>query len=354
MRTRRGLYFYGDDIMEIKKPTTIDEQVELLKSRGLIFSNEEEPELREWLININYYRLSGYWWIYECKAPDCSPREHKFQDETTWKQVKRTYIFDQKFRRLISIAIEKVEVSIKARWSQYLAEKCSCSHPHEQKSLFQKDFHDDYTYKKLVSSYNKSTELYSCHYKKKYPELKTPPIWVCALLLTLGEMLNWLKSLNKPLERNNILRPYGFDESVLISFLTHLTWVRNTCAHNGRLWNRKTNKLFTAPTADSEIKDLLIFNTTVNNRLDSKIYNTLLMLHVMLHSIDKKFLFLSEVKDLIKQNTYINPTHMGFPENWEELKLWKTLPLTKSQKHRKNIEDTRKKKRKHKRKNISA
>lgn len=62
---------------------------------------------------------------------------------------------------------------------------------------------------------------------------------------------------------------------------------------------------------------------------------------------DKNFLFLSEVKDLIKQNTYINPTHMGFPENWEELKLWKTLPLTKSQKHRKNIEDTRKKKRKH-------
>lgn len=78
------------------------------------------------------------------------------------------------------------------------------------------------------------------------------------------------------------------------------------------------------------------------------------MLHVMLHSIDKNFLFLSEVKDLIKQNKYINPTHMGFPENWEELKLWKTLPLTKSQKHRKNIEDTRKKKRKHKRKNFSA
>ena len=45
---------------------------------------------------------------------------------------------------------------------------------------------------------------------------------------------------------------------------------------------------------------------------------------------------------------------MGFPENWEDLKLWKTLPLTKSQKHRKNIGDTKRKKRKHKRKNISA
>ena len=323
--------------MEIKKPLTIAQQVDLLKERGLLITTKEEVELREWLININYYRLSGYWWIYENKAPTCSPREHEFKPVTTWKKIKYTYIFDQKFRRLISIAIEKIEISIKARWSQYLAETLCCSHPHERKSLFGDKFHNtsNATYKKLVDSYNKSTELYACHYKERYPELKTPPIWVCALLLTLGEMINWLKSLKTPADRNAILRPYGFDEEVLLSFFTHLTSIRNICAHNGRLWNKRTKKLFIKPTATSEIKEYFIANELDDNKLDSKIYNTLLMLHLILKNIDKDFLFLSEVKDLISQNKYIDPKHMGFPENWKELNLWKTLPITKSQKQRK-------------------
>lgn len=218
-----------------------------------------------------------------------------------------------------------------------MAETLCCSHPHERKSLFGDKFHNtsNATYKKLVDSYNKSTELYACHYKERYPELKTPPIWVCALLLTLGEMINWLKSLKTPADRNAILRPYGFDEEVLLSFFTHLTSIRNICAHNGRLWNKRTKKLFIKPTATSEIKEYFIANELDDNKLDSKIYNTLLMLHVILKNIDKDFLFLSEVKDLISQNKYIDPKHMGFPENWKELNLWKTLPITKSQKHRK-------------------
>jgi len=41
--------------MEIKKPLTIAQQVDLLKERGLLITTKEEVELREWLININYF-----------------------------------------------------------------------------------------------------------------------------------------------------------------------------------------------------------------------------------------------------------------------------------------------------------
>lgn len=37
---------------------TIDQQIELLKSRGMKFHNETKA--KHYLLNLNYYRLSGY------------------------------------------------------------------------------------------------------------------------------------------------------------------------------------------------------------------------------------------------------------------------------------------------------
>lgn len=39
---------------------TIDEQIALLKSRGMLFSDEDKAKL--YLSNISYYRLSAYWY----------------------------------------------------------------------------------------------------------------------------------------------------------------------------------------------------------------------------------------------------------------------------------------------------
>ncbi len=42
----------------MKEFKTIDEQVSILRGRGLIINNENK--LKKYLINYNYYRLSGY------------------------------------------------------------------------------------------------------------------------------------------------------------------------------------------------------------------------------------------------------------------------------------------------------
>lgn len=46
--------------MANKLPKTIDEQLVLLKQRGMIFKNEANAINH--LKNISYYRLKGYWW----------------------------------------------------------------------------------------------------------------------------------------------------------------------------------------------------------------------------------------------------------------------------------------------------
>jgi abortive infection bacteriophage resistance protein len=309
-----------------KPPTSITEQIELLQSRGLLFSSDEECDLKTWLMNVNYYKLSGYWLIFEIQDSTIQGRSHKFKPGTTWKLVKQTYIFDQKFRKLIFTAIEKIEVSVKARWSQYLAMTYG-PHPHENKHVFSPFIYDGYnhnakasTYNKLTTSYQKSNTLYAKHYREHYPELKTPPIWVVSLIITFGNLVNWVKYLKSSKDRNTILNYYGFDERIMISFLTHLIEIRNICAHSGRLWNRNTNREFIVP---KTLADIFIKNS--DGTPSRKIYNTLLMMSKVLKIIDPNYPFLYFVKRLIEDNYLINPSYMGFPEDWKELPIWDDL-----------------------------
>ena len=50
------LFIYS---MSNQKPRTIEEQFQLLRSRGMVFSNEEEA--KQCLAHISYFRLKYYW-----------------------------------------------------------------------------------------------------------------------------------------------------------------------------------------------------------------------------------------------------------------------------------------------------
>ena len=48
--------------MTVLKPATIiDQQIEILRERGMAL---DESLARQWLANVSYYRLSGYWYSY--------------------------------------------------------------------------------------------------------------------------------------------------------------------------------------------------------------------------------------------------------------------------------------------------
>lgn len=312
-------------VTSIKQPTTIEQQINQLKTRGMII--HDESDIRQWLSTVGYYRLSGYWWMYEERYPLCSPRNHKFKKDTSWDQVKHTHIFDQKFRRLISTGIEKIEVAVKASWAQYLATQYNTSHPHEDSSIFKKEVCEKSktkgvrtSFDLLVQSYQKSKEPFALHYKAKYPTINTPPIWVSSLLLTLGELLNWINGIKRRQDKKAIFANFPFAYKPMQSVLNNLRWVRNVCAHNGRLWNKRTPFVF-VPIKDIDSK--LIKSSSNSNELDSKIYNTIIAMAEILKTIDPDYPFIYFIKDLIIHSKYINPKLMGFPDDWKALPEWK-------------------------------
>ena len=90
------------------KPALLyQQQIQQLKDRGLLFSDERKA--LHILKNISYYRLSGYWYpLLEDKAL------HTFKTGSTFDNAFRLYCFDRELRKIIGAEVEKLEIAIRS------------------------------------------------------------------------------------------------------------------------------------------------------------------------------------------------------------------------------------------------
>lgn len=108
-----------------KPSKTYAEQVEILRSRGMIIDDVLKAELA--LRHLNYYRLCGYWLPFETENNASSL--HIFKNGTRFEDVLAVYTFDRKLRLLLMDAVERIEISVRAQWAYSVAQKYG-SHAH--------------------------------------------------------------------------------------------------------------------------------------------------------------------------------------------------------------------------------
>ena len=87
----------------IKQSTTYIQQIDKLRSRGCIITDEVQAV--EILSKVNYYRLTAYFLPF--KQSDTS-----YMPGTDFATVYRIYEFDRKFRNILFTAIEEIEVNL--------------------------------------------------------------------------------------------------------------------------------------------------------------------------------------------------------------------------------------------------
>jgi abortive infection bacteriophage resistance protein len=125
MRTRAGFLFMANQYN--KKALTIDEQITLLKSRGLNFS--DETHAKHYLNFISYYRFSGYTISFEVNNQN-GQRSHTFKTATDLKDILKLYDFDRHLRILVMDAIERIEVAIRTQICLQMSTRYNDSHWH--------------------------------------------------------------------------------------------------------------------------------------------------------------------------------------------------------------------------------
>ncbi|KTD15539.1 AbiD phage protein-like protein [Legionella gratiana] len=221
--------------MEFTQPfLTIQEQLELLSDRGLIIDDAAEHYLQ----HLNYYRLSGYWLpFYEDDS------SNNFKSDTKFSDILNLYIFDRELRLLLLDGIERIEVSVRTQWAYHLSQYHG-AYAYMDCNLSNNSFWHTQNLIALEKEIKRSDELFISHFKKNNI---APPIWAICEVQSFGLLSRWLKCMKPTQPRNKIAETYHVDYQVLVSFIEHLSYARNLCAHHSRVWNKKMTKTMKIP-----------------------------------------------------------------------------------------------------------
>lgn len=287
---------------------TLDQQLDILISRGVDIKEEDRESAKDFLLKNNYYRISGY---------SLTLRNHDvFYDNVTFQNIIDIYNFDHKLRHILLEHLEEVEVQIKSIFA-YEFSKLYGGIGY----LDSNNFTNLNEYLRIISKANEqsdknlSDEAYIQHYVNDLHE--NMPIWAYVDLLTFSD-ISILYSISKPELQNTIADRFGLKNNnkadLLKEYLRGLTILRNFCAHGRRLFNR----LFVRkPTLSSKEKKLLLKNE--NGIVDnSHLFGFILELKRILPCDDYGKLKASII-DLSNKYPFVGMKYYGFCENWENL-----------------------------------
>lgn len=277
-----------------KQFLNIIEQVELLKSRGLIVKDEER--LLFYLNHISYYHLSVYFKAFQGS-------DNKFRENTNFEDVLNIYYFDKKLRLLLLDLLERIEMSLKSALSYKMTQ--------EKRDIFWY-LSDKYNYQKnnnkIVDIINKSRaskEIYITHFFNNYSD-ENLPVWLFFELLSFGACVAIVKGLDNS-DKKVISDFYGLSKKT-IQMLHQLSVLRNSCAHYSWVWNKRfTLEVSTSP----EYNNLFI---GVNTR---SLYALIIFMQIFIKKISPSSDWLDKLENLIEEHN-IEIERMGFPRDWKE------------------------------------
>ena len=164
----------------------------------------------------------------------------------------------------------------------------------------------------------KSREDFVLHYFDKYTLEHDLPLWMACELLTFGGTLTLFRNLATTIKRE-IATEYGVADRVLESWLLSLNFIRNICAHHGRLWNRGMgNKEPAIPRTHKHPE----WHVPVEISSD-RVFGVLTVLYYLLRQVAPKSHWQDRLLALFDKYPDVPLRFMGFPNNWKDCPIWK-------------------------------
>jgi len=211
-----------------KPALTFEQQVALLEERGL-----KIPDGRAALATlrqVNYYRLSAYWYPLRESGADT------FVRGASLDTVLRLYEYDRRLRILMLDGIERAEILARTHVAYELAHSCS-PFAHAEAGTFDGRFNHEQWYEALVEELERSTETFVNHFRTKYDGFPRIPIWMACEVMSFGTLSRMFKGMQRE-HQARVAKAFDVHWRVAQSWLHSLVYVRNVCAHHARLWNR--------------------------------------------------------------------------------------------------------------------
>lgn len=298
----------------------IDEQIEILKSKGLVINDLDKT--KDILFRENYFFISGYRHMFMR-----GNKEKGFIEGTTFEELYAVFVFDRKIRNIMFKYILVIENNIKSIISYQLSKKYGFKdkdylNPKNftQDALRVRQVYDVLNKMKRQIRVNGKQHTATLHYISNYGYI---PMWILVKVLSFG-LISELYGILKTEDQVTVSEFYDLNTETLGIYLALLSNFRNLCAHEDILYDHRTQRQIPntkyhyeleIPKDEEEYKygknDLFALIIIFKQMLrDEEFVDLINELSYEIDVLDGKV-------DTVPLNTILNK--IGFPDNWREI-----------------------------------
>ena len=298
---------------------TIDEQIEILRSKGMVF--EDYDKAREILMRENYFFLNGY------RSPFLMNGTKRFIEGTTFEELYSLFTFDRFFRNIIFKNVLIVENNYKSIYSYVLSKKYGYKEKDylninnfDRSKEKNRQINDLLRKLKRQIRINGYQHQATSHYINNYGYI---PMWVGVKVLSFG-LMSELFTILKSEDRKEIADYYNLSPEKIENYMSILANYRNLCAHEDILFNHETQKTIADTTFHIQLGIPKVDDEYIYGKHD--IFALLIILKELLTTDDFKMMMNEicyEIDKLSSKLKVIDVSkvlyRMGFPENYKQL-----------------------------------
>jgi abortive infection bacteriophage resistance protein len=278
-------------------PMTVDEQIANLREKGVIIENEDYA--RSFLNDVSYFRLI------KAYSLGLKVKNGNYNDNVRFEDIVNLYLFNSNFRQQLFVQIEKVEVNLRCRLSNYFCEKYGVLGYGDVSNFSTPSYHDNFLDEIQREISRNAKAPFVKNFRDNYDGGKIP-LYALVELFSFGTLSKFYKNMKNE-DKKAVATLYGVSYTYFESWIESMAYVRNICAHYGRLYNAKLSK---TPRLYKQHTECGISNF--------RIFATLLTLKYLLPNDRHWSDFIQTIEILIEKYPSVNLRLIGFPQNWTD------------------------------------
>ena len=303
-----------------KQFKNLSEQIDILKSKGLIIEDEEYA--KEILLRENYFFITGYRHLFLKSNTDKT-----YIEGATFEEIYSLFLFDRNIRNVLFKNLLIIENNLKSIISYQLSKMYGYR---ERDYLRSKNFTTNTEKQRQVNDLikkikrqvrvngkeNTATE----HYVSNYGYI---PLWILVKVLSFG-IVSEMYSILKSSDQKDIAAVYGMSVENMLSYLPVLANYRNLCAHEEILYDHKNQK-----DIDDTIYHRLLNIKKVDNEYVCGKHDVFSLIIIMKEYLqNEEFVnMMYELQNAVETLRYNLKSikidkvfnSLGFPPNWDDL-----------------------------------
>lgn len=299
---------------------TLDEQIQILKGKGLVIDDIDYA--KDIILRENYFFLMGYRHLFMD-----SENPKQFKSGTTFKELYSLFYFDRQLRNIMFKNILIIENNCKSIFSYTLSQKYGYKESdylrpsnYNQSPERQRQVNDLLKKMKRQIRVNGGQHEATKHYINNYGYI---PLWIVVKVLSFG-ITSELYTIMKLSDQKEIAKEFSVDNENLSVFLPILSNYRNLCAHEDILFEHRTQKFIPDNKYHERLNIPRINDEYIYGKGD--LFSVVIIFKYMLSKDDFR-MFVNEVSyELDKLSGKLETIsidrvydRMGFPTNYKTL-----------------------------------